>query len=329
MKKIRFLNFAYAGILCLCICLCLSMKVNAETNSYRGIDYSGSVEEVEELEALLRSEGYVCVSTDYTDNAEWTETLYNDHDYAYWYFLPQDEYRVYVYPLDYEHYLNGNKISLTHNTYICDYHIFNSANEEGNCTGFVGNAIPDYMTSGTIQIKVNIPDEFKEQYPNAIYTIILFGYETKQYYDLSASMIGANDYIIIKEVPTDYYYIYSAYVSYEYPCVNLNDYADGFKIVSGLTCQLELNFEENTNLPQQNNAMEYNDTSDGNAWDNGAFPNLSNGFSVSEETSNEIDKTGTKIILIIAIFGLIVFGGYAGYKYFKKKNGEENDDELW
>lgn len=326
MKKISKI-----GLLCLLCMFCILMipkTAYAYTNTYRGIDYGGSVEEVEEFEALLRQEGYVCVSEGYSDSQEWTDTLYADEGYPYWYYIPQEDYRVYVYPLDYENYLKGETISICMNTYICNYYIFNHSNEEGNCTGKTGSAIPEYMSSGYLTIKLNVPDEFKEEYPNAIYTIILYGEETNCYYDLSASMVGQNDYYIRRKVPADKFYIYSAYVSYEYPS-EYKELENGFKVMPDMDNQIEITFVKSDSIKPQEETIEYEQGSIMD-FDDSVFTGIKEYFqSGSEEREEVAEKQKSLLPILLFLAGVFLSSGVMFILWLKKKRNESEweDDE--
>ncbi len=185
-------------------------------NCYHGVSYSGSYEEAQEYEEILKSQGYVCVTEGCTENQEWTDEIKSrdllvDRLGAY---LTDDgeDYRLYVSEFDYNQLIEeeANEISFLSNCYVVSYYEFNHEAELGNTSGVVGDELDELgIPYGFVTVWLNVDDELKAQ-PNLVYSIILED-ENGKFYDLSSSSAADNGYIIREKVPCGTFSVYSIF----------------------------------------------------------------------------------------------------------------------
>lgn len=232
--------------------LLISMSLNAfagvtHSNEWNGTTYD-TPEGLQELEGIIREEGFICVSAGRSDNEEYTTFLADFKPFWNYYNIGMAEagYLVFVLPDKVEGAKTNNidKINdLNENgTVILDYYTIDAVTrmEEGTITGKTGSDIGENVPTGTISIQGLMHDDILNNYPTAVASVILLGNEHMERFQLD--LTPENEYTIVTSIPIDRYTIESAFIDEAYPPSYAEVLKKGFRITEGGAISFDIGF---------------------------------------------------------------------------------------
>lgn len=325
MKQVK----SFVGLMLILICALLpTIHVFAEddeesngVNRYNDTDYK-SEEELNELEEILKKDGYVCITEICTENAEWTKALANNVFFKYYEYVRSLTDKVYVKPEDVEYFLGGkSEMSvkpLNASTVVCAYYEYVTT-EMGSFTGKTGNEIPMGVPVGTIAITANVDKSLTEKFengeasrleaPNA--TVVLFGKNTDAYYVLNLDYI--NNYSVATTIPEDIYYISSAVIDGNLTAIWNDIYDNGIEVQENGGVGIEISFVRPQDLSDSGIKQGVNNV------------NLRN-MEVTAPQIMTVEREEKKFpfgIVITCVVVLAAVGGIAAFAKYKRDSFEE------
>lgn len=301
------------------------------TNSYHGINYNSSKEDVEEYEQILKDEGYLCVTKGCSDRPEWTERLLSNttiaKDTGAYLNSTGEDYKFYVSEFDYNAWSSGrlNDVKFLSACYAVDYYIFNHELEV-NDRGLVGEeAVAAGYDTGWLTVYMNVDDDLRSR-PDLIYSIILKGNSSGFMYDLSTSAFSANNYVMRFKIPTETYSVYSITVDNEHIVDLSANESEQFTIRSGVNHDLYVSFKR----IQESQEIASGEMATHNAGNEtiGTSQTLMEDGMVIDPLEAQVEKGPSPVAKLIPVicFGVVAVLGLIAFliiaKRMKERNGE-------
>lgn len=227
-------------------------------NYYKGKLYKSEAS-VQELEEILKADGFTCITGNADLQKMIDENMANGNlpsDYAldidtwfpYYYYLWQPAETCHIYmKLDVmEMYLANrteeNGTELGNNTYVCDYSWFTKPVEGKQEVTEVGSLGISCKLDKDLSAMIDTMSELSA--PSA--TVVLTNHTTGE--DVVYNLTKINDYQDIRNVPIGVYTVKSAYIMGGYTGVWSEAYDNGYSLQPNGSGVFFINFENNANI---------------------------------------------------------------------------------